>query len=47
MTTEFHNLNDENVMFYLKRLDKEEYKEVGEQLWNGVKIVGEDTDSEN
>lgn len=47
MTTEFHNLNDENVMFWLKRLDEEEHKEVGEKLWNGVKIVGEDTDSKN
>lgn len=47
MTTEFHNLNDENVMFYLKKLDEEEHKDVVEQLWNGVKIVGEDTNSKD
>ena len=38
MTTEFHNLNDENAMFYLKKLDEEEHKEVVEKLWNGVTI---------
>ncbi len=38
MTTEFHNLNDENVMFYLKRLDGEEHKEVVEKLWEGITI---------
>jgi hypothetical protein len=47
MTTEFHNLNDEKVMFYLKRLDAEEHKDITDQFWNGVKIVGEDTNSEN
>lgn len=47
MTTEFHNLNDETVMFYLKRLDDEERKDVGEQVWNGVKIVGEDMECKN
>lgn len=46
LITEFHN-TDENIMFELKILDDEERKDMAKQLWNGVSIIGEDTNSED
>lgn len=45
--TTFNNIGENPVIFELVHLSTEEYKDIAEQLWNGVKIVGKDTNSEN
>ena len=47
ITTKFNNINQNSVIFSLKHLSTEEHKDIAEQLWKGVKIVGEDTNSED
>lgn len=48
LVTEMAESSHENkALFWLEKLSVEDYKDIAEQLWNGVKIVGEDTNSED
>ena len=44
--TKFNNIGENRAIFELTHLSTEEYKDIAEQLWKGVRIVGENTNGE-
>lgn len=48
LVTEVTETSHKNkALFWLEKLSVEEYKDIAKQVWNGVKIVGKDTNGED